>query len=698
MGAPLSPAMTSRSRRLQVALAPVCALVCALVPATAQDPLGDQPPVGETLVTATREPRTAFETPFTTDTVSAEDLERRSYRTTPQMLRDVPGTMVQETAHGQGSPYLRGFTGFRSLFLIDGIRLNNSVFRDGPNQYWNTVDPLSLERLEVVKGPSSVLFGSDAIGGTVNAITRSPDAHRSGSGAGGRLFYRYADAESSHVGRAEVNAAWGARTGVLVGGGLKDFGDVVGQPGTGYGEIDADVKVERVLARDTRLVVAHQRVRQDDVPRTHRTVLAVPFEGTTVGSDLRHELDQERELTYVQLHGDAPGRGYRVGLSWHEQGETRHRTRGSGARDEQGFDVATLGLFAQASTESAIGRLTCGLDYYRDQVDSFSSTNAVQGPVADEAIYDLLGVFIQDRIDVGDRLELILGGRFERASADAGRVSDPTTGLPISIQDDWSALVASARFLYRLSEETWNLFGGVSQGFRAPNLSDLTRFDSARTNEFEVPAPSLDPEHYLTFEFGLRTEQSTVSAEASVFYTDVQDQIVRFPTGNTNASGEFEITKDNVGEGYVLGVELGVAWTFRPAWTLFGDATWIEGKVETFPTAAQVKSEEYIDRLMPLTTRLGVRWERGGTWAELATALVADADRLSTRDEGDTSRIPPGGTPGYGVVHLRAGRRLAEQVEVSVAVDNVLDEDYRVHGSGQNMPGRNLIVGLGVSF
>ena len=89
----------------------------------------------------------------------------------PEALLESPGVMAQQTAHGQGSPFLRGFTGFRTLMLVDGIRLNNSTFRDGPNQYWSTVDALAVERLEVVKGPASVLYGSDAIGGT---LTMSP--------------------------------------------------------------------------------------------------------------------------------------------------------------------------------------------------------------------------------------------------------------------------------------------------------------------------------------------------------------------------------------------------------------------------------------------------------------------------------------------------------------------------------------------
>lgn len=666
---------------------------------------GEEGP-GRTLVTATRSSGGALETPWASEVVPAELIRRRSYRTLPQILRDVPGVMVQETSPGQGSPYLRGFTGFRTLLLIDGIRLNSSVLRDGPNQYWSTVDPWSLERLEVVMGPGSVLHGSDAIGGTVNAITKLPGY---GRGFGGELFYRAATAEASHIGRLEVDVASGDRLGVLAGLGGKRFGDVEAgggtgeQPGTGYDESSGDVKLESWLSDDVRLVVARQEVHQNDVPRTHSTRDAVPFEGTTAGSDRRRELDQDRELTYAQLLGTRPGEAidaFRLSLSWHEQEELEDRIRSSGARSLQGFEVGTLGLLASASSPSAWGRWTYGFEIYRDTVDSFSTTNPIQGPVADDATYELYGVFVQDELDVTERLGLTLGARFEHAAADADRVSDPVTGQRIEIEDDWSELVGSARFAYGLVPERLGLFGGVSQGFRAPNLSDLTRFDSARSNELELPSPGLDPERFTSYELGLELEHERGSARLALFYTDIRDQIQRFPTGGTSPTGAIEITKDNVGDGEVHGVEVGGAWEVRPGWTALGAATWLDGEAETFPTSAQVLTSEPLDRLMPLTLQAGLRWEAedGARWVELLGTWADDADELSTRDEADTQRIPPGGTPGYLVLDLRGGLRLREHVTLDLGLTNLTDEDYRVHGSGSNMPGRSLVAGVTVAF
>lgn len=685
-------------------------------PARAERTRHDEIDLDTVVVTPTRSGIPSFDAPTTTEVVDAEEIADRNLRTVPEALRFVPGVLVQETSYGQGSPYIRGFTGYRNLFLIDGIRLNNSVFRPGPNQYWNTVDPWSLEALEIVKGPTSVLYGSDAIGGTVNAITKSPYAGGAEGRWAGLLAERISSAEHSLTERAEVSASIGEESGLLVGFTRKDYGNLRAggdtglQENTGYEEWDGDLKFERFVSDGVRLVVAHQEVHQTDVPRTHKTIYGVSFEGTSVGSELRRDLDQDRRLSYVQLRGEDLGGtfdAFTLSLSYQTQEEERDRVKSNGKRDLQGFTVDTIGLLANAVTESSLGRWTYGVEYYNDSVDSFLDKGAsqtpaddIQGPVADDASYDLLGLYLQDELEATDRLDVVLGLRFNYAAADANEVRDPVSDAQISIDEDWSALVGSARFVYALEPDRWNLFGGISQGFRAPNLSDLTRFDSARSNEFEIPAPGLDSENFVQYELGVKGRREDLAVQTSVFYTDVSDMIQRVPTGNTNGSGEFEVTKENVGDGFVYGIETAAAYEFREHWTVFADATYMEGKVDTFPTSAPVEKREYIDRLMPFTTHAGLRWDRadGRMWAESTVTYAADADRLSTRDRNDTQRIPPGGTPSYTLLDVRAGYRVGDSLELTFAIDNVFDEDYRVHGSGSNGPGTNAILAARLWF
>ena len=277
---------------------------------------------------------------------------------------------------------------------------------------------------------------------------------------------------------------------------------------------------------------------------------------------------------------------------------------------------------------------------------------------------------------------------------------DPVTDERIGIDESWDQLVGSARFTYDITPDTWRLYGGASQGFRAPNLADLTRFDAARSNEFEIPAPDLDPERYVGYELGVRTQQEGWAAEAAVFYTDIQDAIIRFPTGNTNAEGDFEVSKANAGPGEVYGIELGASFQLNAQWSLFGNAAWLDGTLSDFPDSTSPVEEDNLTRLLPLTLNGGVRWEEssGGPWVEGLVTLADEQDELSNSDERDVQRIPPGGTPGYAVFSAFAGYELTEGIDLTVGVENILDEDYRIHGSGTNMPGRSFLFGIRASF
>ncbi|MFN0129129.1 MAG: TonB-dependent receptor, partial [Verrucomicrobiales bacterium] len=496
---------------------------------------------------------------------------------------------------------------------------------------------------------------------------------------------------------------------------VKDFGDVqaaeLGRlPRTGYQEYDFDGKFEWWLDETIKLTLAHQQVHQDDIWRTHRTLNSKSWSGTSVGSEQEHLFDQDRYLSYARLEGEPGGwvDRFQFTLFHQRQSEDRYRTRAPGddRSDVEGFDVDTYGVTLQFESDSPIGRLTYGADYYYDRVDSFQRRyNAdgsfagagVQGPVADDSAYHLAGVFLQDVIALGERTELTLGGRFTYARADADRVADPFDSEAVdSLSDDWTNMVGSVRLSHVLdSERTTIAYTGIAQGFRAPNLSDLTRFDIARSNEIETPSPGLDPEEYLTYEVGLKTARERFSGEVAFFYTDISDMVVRQPTGAV-IDGANEVRKRNAGDGYIYGIEAGVAWEFIPQWTLFGNFAWQDGRVDGYPTSQPERVEEPVSRLLPATGLAGVRWTSADDrfWVEGSVQLVDRADRLNASDRADTQRIPPGGTPGYTVAAIRAGWQARENVRLTAAVENVFDEDYRHHGSGQNEPGVNAILGL----
>ena len=186
----------------------------------------------------------------------------------------------------------------------------------------------------------------------------------------------------------------------------------------------------------------------------------------------------------------------------------------------------------------------------------------MQGPVADDSTYDWAGAFVQTRYDVTDRVDLTASVRLGYFEVDAGSVADPGDGTPFSYKQDWTEPVGNVRLGWMPLEEKVYLFAGVSQGFRAPNLSDLTRFDSARSNEFEIPSVDLDPEEYVSYEIGGRFSAGGLELEGMAYYTDIKDQIQRLLTGEQTPDGDNIVTKANVGDGELYGFESSLRWRF----------------------------------------------------------------------------------------------------------------------------------------
>ena len=293
--------------------------------------------------------------------------------------------------------------------------------------------------------------------------------------------------------------------------------------------------------------MAYQHVHRTrrDAPRTHSDDLRSGVRGTNAGSDLLRDVDQQRDLLYLRWNsaddaffgGDAE-----FTVSYHQFREEENRVRGSGVRRIQGVDVDQLGFlgnsswavsnsrrWSAASTSISKTSTRAGPDY--THTDGSINQVRPRGPVADDSTYDQVGVYGQVEFEPDDAWLLTLGARYNYAAAKSDKV-DPSGGNTFPpLDDNWDALVGSFHTMYSASENT-RIFGSIAQSFRAPNLSDLTRFDSALSGDVEIPATNLDPERFVTFELGARYDNGLRRAAITGFYTDVKDLIQRTPTGN----------------------------------------------------------------------------------------------------------------------------------------------------------------------
>lgn len=676
------------------------------------------------VVTASRTEQEESAVPYSLEKISEQDLSNSKRRSLPEALAYTPGVLVQKTTQGHGSPFIRGFTGRQNLLMIDGVRMNNSIWRSGPVQYWNTVDPYSIATMELIKSQGSVLYGSDAIGGTLNAFTKSSNFLSEENGkffSHGSAAYEYrSNGDGSHIGRLEGQIGVGGEYGLHVGISQKDFGDIedsaVGlMRGTGYEEQGFDVRFDAKIATDTILTVASQYVDQDNISRWHRTIQNPGWvhgdHVAAAGRWVANDFDQERSLTYMRIEQENADQTswlskWTATLSYQTTRDSEFQDRrassaaafsSSAYQQLQDANARTYGVDFALESKIGPGTLVYGLDYYHDIVDSAASRDTNGGglvnrpgsrPVADDATYDLFGAYGQYTVNPADRWELSLGARFTHARAAWGAYRAGGSSVDTTGESSWTDLSGSARLSYEL-KEGWSIYGGISQSFRAPNLSDLTGNTASLSGLDGHGSPDVDPEKYITYELGTHGNiTDSVSVQGSIFFTESQDPAISSYVSGTDT---FVVNAD---ESSIYGVEAEIAWKLSEQWLVSGFASWQEGKsTNEFRTP----EERWQTRLLPFTASAALRWTAPSQayWIEGRVTGAVDADRIYAADQAaDNQRIPTNGTPAYIVPAIYAGWKATENLDLSLGLENVSDIDYRQHGSGNNEPGFNAILGV----
>ncbi|MCB1133595.1 MAG: TonB-dependent receptor, partial [Verrucomicrobiae bacterium] len=204
-----------------------------------------------------------------------------------------------------------------------------------------------------------------------------------------------------------------------------------------------------------------------------------------------------------------------------------------------------------------------------------------------------------------------------------------------------------------------------------------------------------------TFETGVRHSTETTSLQAAVFYTDVNDLITGVDFDyNGDGVADGSVTT-NAAEAYSYGVDFEGACRFHPQWTLSGFTAWQDGREESPAILGGPLDDRPMTRSYPLTGSVALRWTDPSEkyWVEGRVLAAVKEDRITAADQAsDDQRIPTGGTPAYLVASLRAGWTVNEHLDLIAGVENITDEDYRNHGSGQNEPGVGGVLSARVSW
>ncbi len=703
--------------------------------APVQEPLTSS--AGETIVTAPRSESVVPQSEAMVLEISGDEIRRTEERSLPRALARTANLWIQETNLGGGSPQINGLIGNRILLVIDGVRLNDSTTRNA-HQTLNSIDPAVVDRIEVIRGPSSVLYGSDAMGGAILIWTkhRKPtgaDAPMDGGDAGAMhavLDLYYQSATSGGRGSLEMSGA-SEKHSLLAIGTMQDWKDLeagddelqefTGYNGNGFfGSYGYSIDRVRQL-RATALID-----REFDVPRTDRLVTG--YGQTQPSNSLWHYRLQDRsiyQITYDDADDGALADHMQVRLSYRRYEEEReiqrlNATTVTGERDV--IDTAVLGV----DWKAAVGEhnfLTWGIDLANDWVDSARENTNINTGVstpaepayAEDSRYTSAGVFVQDEITAFDPVAVTAGVRY--SYIDFGFENFAANGRGQE-DGDFSALTGSLSASGEVGDRT-RLTGTLSQGFRAPNLEELANNGSFFGGD-EIANPDLDPESNVTVHAALDVTRERWNGSLGVYYTWLDDLIGRRLTdeGDPNTLGDETYLRSNVGTGEIFGVD---AWYRRvlgelgSPWSLEVAASYAYGRQYDDTIDPLTGTAPYDDvpfrRIPPLHGVVGVRWDEPATttwfdWSELACMWALTQDELNPEDESDP-RIDPDGTEGWAVLDFDVGGPLGTPRPVtgyspgatwSVGVHNILDENYRVHGSGVDAPGVSLVASLRLSF
>lgn len=529
-------------------------------------------------ITAARgDAESRFGSPQFTSVLTASEIGMRPYYLLPQALRDQPGVLLQQTTTAQTSPILRGFTGQSNVYLIDGVRFNVSTWRSGPSQYLAWINSAVADRIEIVRGPSGVQYGSDSLGGTINVLTAAPDFSTAGVKVGGTFELGATTAARSGNGQGTISVSL-PRAAFLAGASSMTVGDL--RPGGG---VDSHAAVTRFLGLQS------TAVNGEHLPSSGYDQTGAFFSGRIQAGSrglasvfYAHE-SQTGASRYDRIDGgDGLHRSgfepqrldlaifrYRAArvagldelaatFSVNRQGDGRfEQTRPTAVLDAQGATTTALGYQLEARKRAGSHSVTGGIELFDEDISATrTQRNPVTGVVTpnrpdvpDGTTYRTLGLFAQDLVElIPERLSVKAGVRYGRFQFQT--TPDSTFGVTAErvVSDAVTFTAGTVVGLTKHINATFN----ASRGFRAPNAADFGSVGLTGGGGFEIapssaaalgglvgstgaagavstgaPVPALGPEVVYAFEPGIRVRAGRLEASVTVFDLEYLDVIER---------------------------------------------------------------------------------------------------------------------------------------------------------------------------
>jgi len=683
----------------------------------------------------------------------AKEIERLNAQTTAELLEKRAGINVQKSQMGGGSPVIRGFEANRVLLVVDGVRLNNAIYRGGHLQNIISVDNASLERVDIIFGPGSSEFGSDALGGIIHMQTKRPKFTESSkfshaytsryatankgisnhydmqyTGLGYALYTSLSQSDFDDL-RMGANRTHGYADWGKVDHHIEDGVQVVNenpnvQKNTGYSQTDVMQKVILKLDPNWTLTGNFQYSNSSEIPRFDKLNDYMPVEYDSLKYSMWNYGPQKRYFSSIQLDHSLNTRfmdSAQFIFGYQDVYESRHvQKAGTDERVDRHENVDIYSMNMNFRKQN----LHYGIEYYYNDVRSkafLTNDRTVHAPYAQtrypnggSSMSSWAG-YVSYRKKYSEQLSLNSGIRYTQNKLDARFHSTPDWSLPFeNISYNYQALTGNLSLVYH-PNDSWKIASIVSTGFQAPNIDDTGKL-FYKSSILTIPNFNLEPEYAKTIELNItKNINNRILINGNAYYTHIDDVIMKVNLDSlvwkidpdpTEVFSQIK-TNMNTGQAEIYGATASVSMRIASSYTFETDYTIIKGR--------------NIDNDLPFT-HIPPGFGKTALYADFDDWRVSCFVLYNGRKSIDEYDIESGtdneeespiewvltnegnwikeyqGTPAWYTFNLSAMYRLSEDFTVQMALENILDHHYKTFASGLSASGRNLILTFRAKF
>ena len=702
--------------------------------------------LNEVVISASKFEQSKKEVPQNIISINAKEIQLSNPQTSADLLSNSGRVFVQKSQLGGGSPMIRGFSTNRLLITVDGVRLNNAIFRGGNVQNVLSINPFNVEKTEVILGSGSVIYGSDAIGGVMNFYTTTPKLSETATpNLTARSTVRYASANNEKTAHLDFNLGfqkWGFHSSVSV----SDFGDLkMGAHGhddylslhyvesvngqdvmvsnttprvqkfTNFRQMHLSQKVLYKANDDLKFDLGFHYSTTSDYPRYDRL--------STYGSDgILHYAEwnygpQDWFLANLQMTKLSSGSSLydkiKISAAYQNFKESRiNRKFNSDTRKirEENVDALSFNFDFYKSLSNS-STISYGTEYIYNRVGSTGyklniDTNvseAIASRYPDASKWQTLAAYLSHKYKPNSKFTMQSGIRYNYVTIDADLTDNNAFyNLPFRMANlDTSALTGTLGFSWSPNSTfLWKL--NATTAFRAPNIDDIGKIFDPQEGLVVVPNSDLKPEYAYGGELGVTiNSEESVIFDCSAYYTYLDNALVRKGYAVSGASvmyydGDVNDIQaiQNASKSWIYGFEVGSKIRFSKALKFTTQFSYVHGVQED--TAGV---ELPVRHVAPVFGNARLIWKynklqmdgfinyngtlRGSDIsAELADYLFAL----------DAQGMPY--APSWYSLNLRSQYDFNKSISVVGAIENITNQRYRTYSSGISAPGTNLIFAV----